>query len=1559
MPADDDYGRRQITIQQPQPQPQHGSPSPVPVQCPAGCVPPPTDHRLQQQQQQQQEARYASEKSLLEAPERFIASERFSDRVGTDRFGSERSNSDRLPSGERYQGVSERFPLGERPQTSVSSERLLPKEILQSAAMCQSDKTNDRYHYTERTSCQRYPERYTPVQNVGSLDRYHTHATLDRYSRTNTPTDRYHTLSSDKDRCGGNTDRYTPTDKYHTGAIDSFSSTDRHSSAQSVCSIERYTPTERHRSGSKSDIYKIRERSASSDRKAERYQQYQNHYPLEQYDGRFSSERFPPIPCPERFATQERNERPERIQYAQQVSYMEPPSPAPASDRFIPPPPLSPENTPSPDCYPNNAFPSPTTTVPIPDRFIPPPPLSPSPTETFSPKKLERYDKSQRFQDRYTSSPNNSNDRYHIHDRKYYDRYQNGSSHQNNLHSHVSNSDKYGGERYIPPNAHTPVERYVPQQQEPYYQQYQNYDRYTNKFTNSSDPYMRRDLPYHYRLPLPYNPNQYQRIRYMGTPNRVKCCQFPDGYQLSKSSPGSSSSSSVTSQGKELHQKEVQCVNNLSLQDMQCQNYQGKEYQCGYQQEKGTQCGALPCQPNGTIVSPNLRNAKGQCRHSICASPSVEYVGGAGGRHVCATPPPRGSIGSGDGSMCSENCCTRRSQPSMPVTVWRTTPPQSQHVPPQQQQQQPQQQPIEQQHPQQQQQPHVATTIQPQQAAARAATPVATANGAGTVVPSEGSQQEQQSPAPRQEQEMKPISAPQATKQQTHTQTSPPQQRGVTYQRAVSLPAASVIERPRPQRQVGYSQSERIPNRQRPLNRSASKKEVIKKYIKKETANFFGVDEENEEENRERWLERRKRMACRTMGPLKEEYMSTMGRNHRRAYSENIGLSATSGQLVAERPDVLPGPSGDIPDGQDRLGNGVTVRRKDSVARMTLDGLSYVVTTLTRNRPRPRSQQAQWSRSYPPESPSSPPSSPEEQSFFDRRSTGTLPKTPEISDTVDRGRELGVSQNYRENYTRPPGGGWRREHPDVELRHGDHRQGVGGSRIFSNFLDHVLDNSDRRQFGMGWVGKMFGRSMRKSVANERHIQEQLDDLEDHRPMFTYWVTTVQILVLFISIICYGFGPFGINLQARSGQVLVPSLSLQQVDYLEPANFWGGPRAGDLIHLGAKFAPCMRVDDKVTQEIEKLRTKERDTACCIRNDDSGCVQSSQSECSVRGLRPAKWTASESGPGGRMSGSVCGLDPKFCDSPPSVAPYEWPDDITKWPICRKANTQFSTQKRPKKDPQAEHMVCEVIGHPCCIGIHGKCKITTKEYCDFVKGTFHEEASLCSQVSCLNDVCGMLPFYFPDVPDQFYRLWTSLFMHAGILQLAITVLIQWFLMRDLEKLTGSLRIAIIYICSGVGGNLASAIFVPYRADVGPAGSQFGLLACLIVEVLKAWPMLKHPRQALWKLVSLTMFLFAIGLLPWVDNYAHLFGFIFGFLISYALMPFVTFGSYDRQKKIVLIWVCLLSAGILFIVLVLLFYIIPVYDCKLCSYFNCIPFTRDFCASQNINFKREEPVV
>lgn len=47
---------------------------------------------------------------------------------------------------------------------------------------------------------------------------------------------------------------------------------------------------------------------------------------------------------------------------------------------------------------------------------------------------------------------------------------------------------------------------------------------------------------------------------------------------------------------------------------------------------------------------------------------------------------------------------------------------------------------------------------------------------------------------------------------------------------------------------------------------------------------------------------------------------------------------------------------------------------------------------------------------------------------------------------------------------------------------------------------------------------------------------------------------------------------------------------------------------------------MRRDLKILDVMAKTRRQERETACCIRNDDSGCVQSSQADCSVRGLWP---------------------------------------------------------------------------------------------------------------------------------------------------------------------------------------------------------------------------------------------------------------------------------------------------------------------------------------------------
>lgn len=52
--------------------------------------------------------------------------------------------------------------------------------------------------------------------------------------------------------------------------------------------------------------------------------------------------------------------------------------------------------------------------------------------------------------------------------------------------------------------------------------------------------------------------------------------------------------------------------------------------------------------------------------------------------------------------------------------------------------------------------------------------------------------------------------------------------------------------------------------------------------------------------------------------------------------------------------------------------------------------------------------------------------------------------------------------------------------------------------------------------------------------------------------------------------------------------------------------------------------------------------------------------------------------------------------------------------------------------------------------------------------------------------------------------------------LLHCVVTVVFQMTILRDLEKLAGWVRISIIYIFSGITGNLASALFLPYRAEV-----------------------------------------------------------------------------------------------------------------------------------------------
>ncbi|OCT61435.1 inactive rhomboid protein 1 isoform X2 [Xenopus laevis] len=486
---------------------------------------------------------------------------------------------------------------------------------------------------------------------------------------------------------------------------------------------------------------------------------------------------------------------------------------------------------------------------------------------------------------------------------------------------------------------------------------------------------------------------------------------------------------------------------------------------------------------------------------------------------------------------------------------------------------------------------------------------------------------------------------------------------------------------------------------------------------------------------------------------------------------------------------------------------------------------------------------------------------------------------------------------------------------------------------------------EKRPYGLGMVGKLTNRTYRKRI--DSYVKRQIEDMDDHRPFFTYWITVVHLLITILAVCIYGIAPVGFSQHETVESVLRNRGVYESVKYIQQENFWIGPSSEALIHLGAKFSPCMRQDQDVYKFINMNREKERNSACCVRNDKSGCIQTSEEECSSTLAVWVKWPTHSSTPelankSVRHSGSVCHQDPRFCAEPASVPPHEWPDDITKWPVC--------TKNSDGNFPNHLHMDCVITGRPCCIGTKGSCEITSREYCDFMKGYFHEEATLCSQVHCMNDVCGLLQFLDPEYPDQVYRLWLSLFLHAGILHCLVSVCFQMTILRDLEKLAGWHRISIIYILSGITGNLTSAIFLPYKAEVGPAGSQFGILACLFVELIQSWQILARPWRAFFKLSAVVIFLFTVGLLPWIDNFAHFAGFVSGFFLSFAFLPYISFGKFDMYRKRCQIIISLLIFFGLFSGLVVLFKVYPV-KCEWCEYLTCIPFTDKFCEKYELH--------
>ncbi|GIH80199.1 rhomboid family intramembrane serine protease [Planobispora longispora] len=128
------------------------------------------------------------------------------------------------------------------------------------------------------------------------------------------------------------------------------------------------------------------------------------------------------------------------------------------------------------------------------------------------------------------------------------------------------------------------------------------------------------------------------------------------------------------------------------------------------------------------------------------------------------------------------------------------------------------------------------------------------------------------------------------------------------------------------------------------------------------------------------------------------------------------------------------------------------------------------------------------------------------------------------------------------------------------------------------------------------------------------------------------------------------------------------------------------------------------------------------------------------------------------------------------------------------------------------------------------------------------------------------------------EYWRLFTTLFLHYGLLHLLANMVLLWLAARRLEPALGSVPLLVTYVLSGFGASLAVYYTAHDSLTAGASGAIFGLFSALLLTGLKQ-------RLNLW----LPAILLAFGVvttfvLPGMSVAAHAGGLLVGAVAALA---------------------------------------------------------------------------
>ena len=158
------------------------------------------------------------------------------------------------------------------------------------------------------------------------------------------------------------------------------------------------------------------------------------------------------------------------------------------------------------------------------------------------------------------------------------------------------------------------------------------------------------------------------------------------------------------------------------------------------------------------------------------------------------------------------------------------------------------------------------------------------------------------------------------------------------------------------------------------------------------------------------------------------------------------------------------------------------------------------------------------------------------------------------------------------------------------------------------------------------------------------------------------------------------------------------------------------------------------------------------------------------------------------------------------------------------------------------------------------------------------------------------------------QIWRFITPVFLHVGFSHVIFNCITQLLFGSMLEGMIGFKQTAAIYIASGIGGNLFSAVCQNGKS-VGASTADFGILTGLLSMIFVNWKAFDGNSQletARCMLLFMIIFMIVINLLMGaaqagtVDSTGHIGGALCGLFWGFAFFPRVANPTAIKLKKV-----------------------------------------------------------